>query len=96
MKLSREGNIPRGRKKIVKKLGVFPYAPQRILTGEMPKRQWRPPSNKKKKMKACHNISTTLLQSVTKIGTQSTMKSMKDVALILAAHASKNVEKEHK
>jgi hypothetical protein len=47
------------------------------------KKQWRPPSKKKKRgenlsprnMKACHNVSTALLKSVAEIGTQSAMKS---------------------
>jgi Tfp pilus assembly protein FimT len=47
------------------------------------KNKWRPPSKKKKRgknfsqrnMKACHNVSTALLQSVAGIGTQGTVKS---------------------
>jgi hypothetical protein len=49
------------------------------------KKQWRPPSKKKKRgeslnprnKKACHNVSIALLQRVAEIGTQSTMKSSK-------------------
>jgi hypothetical protein len=48
------------------------------------KKQWRPPSKKMKRgknlsprnMKACHNVTTALLQSVAEIATQSTMKSI--------------------
>jgi hypothetical protein len=48
------------------------------------KKQWRPPSKKKKRgknlsttrnRKACHSISTALLKSVAEIGTQSALKS---------------------
>jgi hypothetical protein len=54
------------------------YNNKQILT----KRQWRPPSKKKKygknvsprNRKTCHSVSTALMQSVAKIGTQSTMK----------------------
>jgi hypothetical protein len=49
------------------------------------KKEWRPPSKKKKRgknlsptnRKACHSVSTALLKSVAEIGTQSAMKSRK-------------------
>jgi hypothetical protein len=47
-------------------------------------------------MKACHIISTALLQSVAKIGTQRTMKSMRKTLHELSPHTPKTVEREHK
>jgi hypothetical protein len=64
------------------------------------KRQWRPPSKKTRKknlsprkMKACHSIIIALIQSVTKIGTQSTnMKSIKaDDRIIKGSYKTKCV-----
>jgi hypothetical protein len=58
------------------------------------KKQHKPPSEKKKRgkklyprnTKACHNISTALLKSITEIGTQSTMKSSKKTFHELSPH----------
>jgi hypothetical protein len=57
-------------------MDIFIY---QILTR---KKQWKPSKNKERdknlssrNRNACHSVSTALLQSVAKIGTQSTMKS---------------------
>jgi hypothetical protein len=58
------------------------------------KKQWRPPSKQKKRgknlsprnRKACHSISTALLQSVTEIRTQSTMKGSRKTLHELSPH----------
>jgi hypothetical protein len=48
-------------------------------------------------MEACHSFGTALMQSTTRIGTQSTMNSnKKNVKEIIAAHPPKNIERERK
>jgi hypothetical protein len=61
-----------------------------ILSISYKKKQWRPPSKKKKKgknlsprnRKACHSISSALNQSVTEMRTQSAMKSSQKKCVI--------------
>jgi hypothetical protein len=58
------------------------------------KKQWRPPRKKKKRGKnlsprnrmACHSIRTALMQSVTEIGAQSTMRSSRKTLLKIQMH----------
>jgi hypothetical protein len=58
------------------------------------KKHWRPPSKKKKRgkilsprnRKACHSVSTALLQSVAEIGTQITMKSSRKTLHEFTSH----------
>jgi hypothetical protein len=58
------------------------------------KKQWRPPSKKKKRgknlspgnMKACHNVSTALLKYVAEIGTHSAMKSSRKTLNEFTSH----------
>jgi hypothetical protein len=65
------------------------------------KKQWRPPSKKKKRgknlsprnSKACHNVSIALMQRVVEIGTQSTMKSNKKPLHEFTSHIRLNRRK---
>jgi hypothetical protein len=70
------------------------------------KKKHKPPSKIKKKRgknlspgnkKACHSISTALMQSIAEIGAQSTMKSsIKTLRINSGRTSPKNSEKEHK
>jgi hypothetical protein len=66
------------------------------------KKQWRPPSKKKKRgknlspknMKACHSVvSTALLKSVAEIGTQSSMKSNRKTLHEFTSHTPQKTPK---
>jgi hypothetical protein len=58
------------------------------------KKQWRPPSKKKKRgknlsprnRKACHSIDVALPKSVAEVGTQSAMKSSRKTLHIFTSH----------
>jgi hypothetical protein len=58
------------------------------------KKQWRPPSKKKKRgknlsprnTKACHTVSTALLKSVAEIGSESAMKSSRKTLHEFTSH----------
>jgi hypothetical protein len=62
------------------------------------KKQWRPPSKKKRgnrenpmglsprNREVCHSIGTALLQSIAKMGTQSNMKSSRKTLQELSLH----------
>jgi hypothetical protein len=64
-------------------------------------KQWKPLSKSKKRgenlsprhMKACHNVSTALLQSVAEIGTQSTTKSSKKTLHDFSSYILQNTPK---
>jgi hypothetical protein len=64
------------------------------ITVSYKKKQWRPPSKKKKRgknisrrnRKACHNIDTALLKSVPEIGTHSAMKSSRKTLHEFTSH----------
>jgi hypothetical protein len=65
------------------------------------KRQWRPPSKKKKRgknlsprnKKACYSISTALLKSVAEIGTHSAMKSRRKTLHEFTSHIPQKTPK---
>jgi hypothetical protein len=68
------------------------------------KKQWRPVSKKRTReknlspsnKKACHSVSTALLQSVVEIGTQSTMKSNIKTLHEFASHIPPKTPKRNK
>jgi hypothetical protein len=68
------------------------------------KKQWRPPSKKKKRgkilsprnRKACHSVSTALLKSVAEIGTQNAMKSKRKTLHEFTLHIPQTTPKRNK